>query len=156
LKNIIYVFIAIFSNLILGESAAYWWKYVMRLSPFQAFTIVAGVDLCMLMLFWLPLYNKLFTKVEKLQDKHRILRWIAQKHNYFEKNKNKNIVKKIRAYGHLGLFFGGLIPFLVHPAICAHKIFIQTKFGPIFIWLGGTTRLAISVFCGFKLLDLLF
>lgn len=182
--------------------------------------IVSGLGLCMLIFFWLPLYNKVFLKAEKWQ-KHKkltttpilkfkklkelnltevlifllsiricdfltilglswklmiliclviliiifvvnfkiltlkIIRWLAEKHNYFEKNKNKKWVKRIHAYGHFGLYFFAVIPFLFHPVLCAYKIFIQSRFGFLCIWLGGVTRLALWIFCGFKLINLL-
>lgn len=86
----------------------------------------------------------------------KVARWVIKRHNYFEKHKDKKMVKLIRAWGLFGLYFGGAIPFCLHLTLCAQKIFIQSRFGILCIWLGATTRLAIEIFAGLKLINLIF
>lgn len=144
-------------------------RYLIKLSLVQTFIIISGVGLCILVFIWLPIYNKVFTITENWQKgKHipstrgfkkirlKFARWIAKNHNYYEKYRHKKKVKIIKSLGHFGLYLSGLIPFLFHPGMCAYKIFIQSRLGPLCIWLGGVTRLALYVFAGLRLIDLIF
>lgn len=128
---------------------------------------MCAMESCTL-IFWLWLYEKIILTMENWQKGKNIrgtkrlkklllkfARWITGKRKYHERYKNKKIVKKIRAWGHFGLYVCGLLPFFMHIGLSTQKIFIRSKIGPLFMWLGALTRVSLFIFTGLRLIDFL-
>lgn len=154
-------------------------RYVWGLSPLQTFIAQSIIAFCALFFFWSNLYEKTLTWAEtrradeyakSIQTKKgfkkmlskiqlniacsKIARAIIKRRSYEHSGKSKKI-EKIRAFGYLGLYAGGLLPFCFHPALYVQKVFFHYRFGLWFIWLGSVTRIAIVVFTGLKLIEYL-
>ncbi len=119
-------------------------------------------------IFWFWFSEKILIRLKKYQEDKRFLRkkipkkilskftrLIDKKHNSYKEHKNKEIPQKLKTWGPIGLYFWALIPsltfFLVGLAI--QKLFIKARLGYWCLWLGVMTRIALSVFGLFSLIE---
>jgi len=123
------------------EGAIAYWRYHAGLSCAATF-LAEGIIVSCFVVFWLWFSEK-------------VLGLTAKRCNIYEKYKHKKFITRLKAWGPLSIYICGAIPSLTFflTGLSIQKMFVQTKLGCLCLWLGAITRLTISVFIGFKLLE---
>ncbi len=143
---ILKILIAFSSHFINLESSIACWRYSVGLSLGTTFIVVSIIASCDI-IFWFWISDKV------IKGKSRFARFIAKKRNAYKKH--EKLVKRLRMWGPLGLYFWAILPsffcFLI--GLSVQKLYIQTRLGYLCLWLGAMTQLTIRVFIGFKVLE---